>query len=395
MTSFMLRNAVGSPRRSVYSRRLLLGMVFVLGLPLSVSASAEDKLAPVLAAAMEGTQTPAMAMLIIRNGKIEQQSARGVRRNDGAAAVQAEDVWLMGSTGKPMTSALIARLVEQGVLDWDAPLSRMLPDLEGINPAYRNLTLVQLLSHRAGLPENLSDVAALDAYFTDSRALPVQREAYIRAALQEAPVNVPGTEFAYSNSGFLIAAVIAERATGVSFENLMQREVFKPLGMDGAGFGPTPSGQPQGHRGGKPVTSAPSKSDDGVPAMYTPAGNMHMRLQDMAKFAIDQMEGSRGKGKLLSAPSYRLMQTAQSGSPSAMDWGVQPTIAGRKGPVLTHGGSDGNWLAWVALFPESGNGVIAIANAAEDMGADKATMGAMGAVFPELAPAAATATSAK
>lgn len=395
MTSLMLRNAIGSPRRSGYSRRLLLGMVFALGLPLSVGASAENKLDPILAAAMDGTQTPAMAMLVIRDGKIEQQSARGVRRNDGAAAVQAEDVWLMGSTGKPMTSALIARLVEQGVLDWDAPLSRMLPDLQGINPAYRNATLVQLLSHRAGLPENLSDVAALDAYFTDSRMLPVQREAYIRAALQEAPVNVPGTEFAYSNSGFLIAAVIAERATGVSFENLMQREVFKPLGMDGAGFGPTPAGQPQGHRAGKPVTTAPRKSDDGVPAMYTPAGNMHMRLQDMAKFAIDQMDGSRGKGKLLSAASYHLMQTAQSGSPSAMDWGVQPSIAGRKGPVLTHGGSDGNWLAWVALFPETGNGVIAIANAAEDMGADKATMGAMGAVFPELAPAAAGATSAK
>ncbi len=129
--------------------------------------------------------------------------------------------------------------------------------------------------------------------------------------------------------------------------------------------------------------------------MYTPAGNMHMRLQDMAKFSIDQMEGSRGKGKLLSDASYRLMQTPQSGSPSAMDWGVQPSIAGRKGPVLTHGGSDGNWLAWVALFPESGNGLIAIANAAEDMGADKATMGAMGAVFPELAPAAAVATPAK
>ena len=78
-----------------------------------------------------------------------------------------------------------------------------------------------------------------------------------------------------------------------------------------------------------------------------------------------------------------------------MDWGVQPWIAGRKGPVLTHGGSDGNWLAWVALFPETGNGLIVIANAAEDMGADKATMGVMGAVFPELAPAAAAATPAK
>ncbi|MNU85022.1 D-alanyl-D-alanine carboxypeptidase precursor [compost metagenome] len=368
---------------------LFLGLSLALGATLSGNALADNTLDPLLAAAMEGTQTPAVAMLVIRDDKVERQSVRGVRRNDGTVAAQNDDLWLIGSTGKPMTVALIARLAEQGLLDWEAPLSKMLPDLGGINPAYSNITLTQMLSHRAGLPENLQDAAALDAFFTDTRTLPVQREAYIRAALKEAPVNAPGTEFAYSNSGFLIAAVIAERVTGTDFETLMQREVFKPLGMDSAGFGPTAADQPQGHRAGKPVTTAPQKADDGVPPMYTPAGNLHMRLQDMAKFAIDQMAGSRGKGKLLAPASYRLMQTAQSGSPSGMDWGVQASIAGRKGPVLTHGGSDGNWLAWVALFPESGNGVIAIANAAEDMGADKATMGAMGPIFAELAPPAA------
>ncbi|WP_269791657.1 serine hydrolase domain-containing protein [Stenotrophomonas sp. Iso1] len=376
-------------RQASGASRLFFGLSLVLGATLSANASADNSLDPILTAAMEGTQTPAVAMLVIRDDKVERQSVRGVRRNDSTVAAQTDDVWLIGSTGKPMTVALIARLAEQGLLDWEAPLSKMLPDLTTINPVYSNITLTQLLSHRAGLPENLQDAAALDAFFTDTRALPVQREAYIRAALQEAPVNVPGNEFAYSNSGFLIAAVIAERVTGTDFETLMRREVFEPLGMDSAGFGPTSADQPQGHRAGKPVTTAPQKSDDGVPPMYTPAGNVHMRLQDMAKFAIDQMAGSRGKGKLLTPASYRLMQTPQSGSPSAMDWGVQPSIAGRRGPVLTHGGSDGNWLAWVALFPESGNGLIAIANAAEDMGADKATMGAMGPVFAELAPPAA------
>jgi hypothetical protein len=85
------------------------------------------------------------------------------------------------------------------------------------------------------------------------------------------------------------------------------------------------------------------------------------------------------------------MQTAQPGSPSGLDWGVQPSIAGRQGPVLVHGGSDGNWLAWVVLFPGQNNGVIAIANAAEDMGADKASMGLLGGLFAELAPAATPA----
>jgi CubicO group peptidase (beta-lactamase class C family) len=268
----------------------------------------------------------------------------------------------------------------------------MLPDLAAqMQPAYRGVTLVQLLSHRAGLPENLTDGAALDAFFTDTRALPVQREAYIRAALSEAPVHPPGTEFAYSNSGFLVAAVIAERATGTDVETLIQREVFQPLGMTGAGFGAPPAGQLLGHRAGKPVTAAAQKADDGVPSLYTAAGNLHMRLQDLALFAMDQLAGSRGQGKLLTPASYALMQTAQPGSPSGLDWGVQPSIAGRQGPVLVHGGSDGNWLAWVVLFPAQNSGVIAIANAAEDMGADKASMGLLGGLFAELAPAATPA----
>lgn len=383
-----LRNAP-SPRRTPRRLQRWLGVSLLLA---ATTASAADDLTARLAQALQGTATPAMGMLVIRDGKIAEHAVHGVRRNDAATPVTTDDQWMIGSTGKPITVAMIARLVEQGVLRWDAPLSTLLPDLAAqMQPAYRNVTLVQLLSHRAGLPENLTDAVALDAFFVDTRALPVQREAYVKAALAEAPVHPPGTEFAYSNSGFLIAAVIAERATGKDVETLMRREVFQPLGMTGAGFGPTPEGQPLGHRSGKPVTTAPQKADDGVPPIYTAAGNLHMRLQDLALFAIDQLAGSQGKGRLLTPASYALMQTAQPGSGSGLDWGVQPSIAGRQGPVLVHGGSDGNWLAWVVLFPGQNNGVIAIANAAEDMGADQATMGVLGGLFAELAPAASPA----
>lgn len=390
---------ITSPRTAASSHSTPRGMRRWLGISLlllAANAGAADGLQARIAQAMQGTTTPAMGVLVIRDGKVAEQAVSGLRRSDSKTAVTRDDRWMIGSTGKPITVAMIARLVEQGVLKWDTPLSTLLPELSAqMRPEYRNVTLVQLLSHRAGLPENLTDAAALDAFFTDTRPLPVQREAYIKAALAEAPVHAPGTEFAYSNSGFLIAAVIAERATGKDVETLMQREVFQPLGMTGAGFGPTTGNQPLGHRAGKPVTTAPRKADDGVPPIYTAAGNLHMRLQDLALFAIDQLAGSKGKGKLLSPASYALMQTAQPGSGSGLDWGVQPSIAGRQGPVLVHGGSDGNWLAWVVLFPGQNNGVIAIANAAEDMGADQATMGVLGGLFAELAPAAAPAAPGK
>ena len=374
---------------------LMLAPLFFFHAQAAVPAVTEGAQPPVpldldavLKQALDGTQTPALAALVMRDGKIAAQAVRGVRRNDQPDPVRADDVWLIGSTGKPMTVALIAKLVDRGVLSWDTPLSKMLPDLaNSMRAEYRSVTLVQLLSHHSGLPENIGDLNFLDTFFVDDRPLPQQRLDLITAALKEAPAVAPGTGFVYCNTGFLIAAVIAERAAGADFEELMRREVFQPLGMDSAGFGPTRDGQPRGHRGGKPVTAAMTKSDDGVPMVYTAAGNVHMSLHDWAQFCLDQLAGSRGNGKLLTPASYHLMQTAQPGSPSGMDWGVQDSIAGRKGPVLVHGGSDGNWLAWAVLFPEAGTGALVVANPTGDMGGDKATNTVLGALFANLSPA--------
>ena len=378
-----------SSRRVPVSIRQTLRLLFVLGLTLlSPIVLAQESLEDQVVQAMAGTTTPAIGVLVIRDGKIADQAVHGVRRNDQPEAAGADDVWLLGSTSKVMTVALIARLVEQGALSWETPLQEMLPQLaDSMNPAYRDVTLVQLLSHRAGLPENPRDHAFVESFFVDRKPLPAQRLAFVSTALKEVPEVTPGTEFVYSNSGFVIAGVIAERVGKSSFESLMRREVFAPLDMASAGFGSAPAGQPLGHRGGKPVTSAPKHYDDGVPAMYSPAGNMHMSLHDWALFCLDQLAGARGEGKLLTSASYRLMQTAQPDSPSGLDWSVQGSIAGRQGPVLAHGGSDGNTLAWVALFPQTGNGVLVVANAAGDMGGDQSTHALLGGLLASLSPA--------
>ena len=81
------------------------------------------------------------------------------------------------------------------------------------------------------------------------------------------------------------------------------------------------------------------------------------------------------------------METAQPDSPAGLDWGVQRSIAGRAGPVLVHQGSDGNWLAIAVLFPAQNTGALLVANAAEEMGADKVLMGLATTIFPTLSPA--------
>ena len=346
----------------------------------NASAQSAQQLTKILVTAKQGTRVPAMGAVVFRDGKIAALAVTGVRSTDRPNHVQLGDSWIIGSTGKPQTVAMIARLVDRGILAWDTPLSTMLPALaDRMQPQYRTVTLIQLLSHHAGLPENISNAAYIQSFFADKRPLNEQRLAYITRALSEASAYVPGSDFGYSNTGFLIAAAVAEKATGKTYEELMRREIFQPLRMPSAGFGATPSGQPTGHGAGKPV--GPSNS-----LMFAPAGNLHMSLGDWARFCLDQLAGSKGHGKLLSMASYRLMHTAQPNGPTGLDWGIQSSIAGRKGPVLVHGGSDGYWFAFVVLFPESGNGVLMIDNASEEMGGDAAAKAALKEILPTLAP---------
>ena len=279
-----------------------LGVIAALFLATGAHAASDD-LQTLVKSAMAGSKVPAVGAVLMRDGTVSALAVQGVRRIDGNATVKPDDVWLIGSTGKVMTVAMVARLVERGLLSWDTPLEALLPDLAvHMNPPYRKVTLLQLLSHRSGLPRDIANLAASEKYFTDTRAASAQREKFVINALRDKPIAATGSTFAYSNSAFLVAAMIAERATGQSYEALMQREVFAPLGMQTVGFGNTGEGQNRGHQHGKPMTQM-VKFDDGAPAMYAPAGFLHMSLGDWARFNLDQLAGATGRGKLLKSAS--------------------------------------------------------------------------------------------
>ncbi len=359
--------------------RLAVVIAFLL---LCAPACAGD-LDGIIAAAMKGTETPAMGVLVIRGGHVADQGAEGLRRNDNPEQVGLDDVWHIASDGKPMTATLIAKLVDRGLLSWNSTLADLLPDLAPhMRPEYRKVTLADLLSHRSGLPRDSSNYALFQSFYSDTRPLPLQRLTYVEEALKEAPVVPPETTFSYSNTGFILAAVIAERVTNMSYEDLMRQEVFQPLGMTSVGFGATKPGQNSGHVSGKPAPDAEAN-----PLMFAPAGNMYMTLGDWAKFCIDQMAGVHGQGKLLKTATYHLMQTPIACTSNGLGWGVAETVLGRKGPALTHAGSDGNWYALVVLFPQTENGILIAANAGEDMGGDKAAKALLQALLPSLAPA--------
>ena len=352
---------------------LALAICTTLGGSAAFAAAAAD--APVggleaqLKASMEGGKVPAMGAVLIRKGQVTELAVAGLRAKGSADPVQPDDVWHLGSNGKAMTATMVARLVERGVLSWDAPLCQLLPELAAdMQAAYRDVTLRDLLAHQAGLQADIDESWAA-AFYKDKRPLHEQRLAYARLALAQAPAFARGAGDGYSNSGVVIAGLAAERASGLPYETLMQRELFEPLGLRSAGFGATHRGQPLGHKAGEPVEGMEADN----PAVIAPAGGIYMSLEDWSKFAIDQMAGEHGRGKLLKAETYRMLhQPAREGGKFALGWRPQSSMAGVNARHLGHTGSNEAWFALIVLKPDSEDAVLVTSNASEDVKADKA-----------------------
>ena len=360
------------------SRRALLGGLAVASVP----GCATTPQINALHTAMAGTAAPGMAALLIRDFQPTRELTAGVRDIASSAPVQREDRWHLGSDGKAVTATLCARLVESGALQWDQTLERLLPQFANtMHPSYRDVTLADLLTHRSGLPENIGDVERLMGFFGSAAPLPEQRIQYIDMCLREAPAAEKRSTYSYSNTGYIVAGVVAERAVNQPFEALLTREVFTPLQMRSVSFDNYGgAGEPMGHVDGR-IANQPR---DANPAMFTPAGGMRMSLPDWARFCIEHMRGEHGDTPLLRRETFRYLHTAQDGRRTALGWGNVEQVLGRQGPALTHSGSDGNWNALVVLFPQQGDGVLVVANAAESMGGDRSCSAAIRALAAEL-----------
>lgn len=368
----------------VISRRAFLAgtAAFALWPKISFAGTGRTK---ILTEQLQATKTPGMAALVIRGFQAEPELVAGFRRLGSPDVVRPGDRWHLGSDAKAMVATLVARLVERELLSWTGPLAEMLPQFAAtMHESYRDVTLLELLSHRSGLSHDLDDADFL-SFHTDPSALSAQRLSYIDRALREPPAAEKRTAFSYSNTGYIVVAACAERATGQSFEALIVSEVFEPLGMSSISFDLFGAADgPSGHRDGRIA----DQLSDVNPRMFAPAGGISMNLSDWARFCIDQMQGEHGRGLLLSAEGYRLLHTPQGDTGfAALGWGYLPSAFGRRGPALFHAGSDGNWTALAMLFCETGNGVLVAANAYESMMGDRAANEVMRAIVPLIADA--------
>lgn len=334
---------------------------------------AEDGLQPflerTLAATREKDHLPAVAALVQIDGKLAGEAALGVRALGHSEPVTTNDRWHIGSDTKAFTATLVARLVEKGVMRFDDTLAASFPAFaKAMDPAYCNVTVTQLLSHTAGLPPltDDKDLPPFMAVIKSANGVKAQRAAIARKYLTMPPASKAG-DFAYSNLGFIIAGAIAEACTGKTWEDLIRDQIFAPLGIKNAGFGPpgTPGklDQPWGHKeeAGKLVALDPANAEADNPPALGPAGTINIALKDWLLFAQDQLDGEHGHGKLLKPETYRKLHTPVTGN-YALGWGA------KLGPdgvplLLTHTGSNGFWVADIRIMPKHDMIFLVVTNA--------------------------------
>jgi CubicO group peptidase (beta-lactamase class C family) len=323
---------------------------------------------------------PAMAAVVVRSDSLVAASAAGVRRLGDTARVTIQDRFHLGSNTKAMTATLLAGLIEEGALSWDTTPVEAFPRLaDSIHPAYRTVTLVDLLSHRAGIAP-YTDMREY-ADIPDLNGSPKERRAsFSRYVLQRPPAHPPDSTFGYSNAGYTVAAAVAEQIHGESFEAMMRGRLFAALNMEG-GFGwpaSTDTDQPWGHRStaGDSLRPRQPRGHDTLGPLLGPAGDVAMTLPDYGRFLQLHLRGLRGEETdALPVSAIRYLHESQGpmsqeadGPAYGLGWVVLDHLGKR---TSGHSGSLGTFKTRAAVQPSRDVAVAVAANAGDE--ADAAT----------------------
>ncbi len=300
----------------------------------------------------QSTNVPALSAAVVLRGEVVAKGTVGVRAEGGGPALDS-DAWHIGSITKPLTATLTARFVERDLLRFSSTLEQLGPDLLSSNDrSYATVTVGDLLSHHSGVGTDMEN-QWMRMFRGDVRSLPEQRRSFAKLALNRTPLSAPGAKFEYANGNYIVMGALLERLARDSWENLIAREVFAPLGLKSAGFGAPggghPSKAPVGHEfidgSARPVQ--PGDRVD-IPAVSGPAGAAHMTMEDLAMFGYRHAVGEFKVDGYLSPETYRRLHTDQ-GEEAALGWFQQQWRGHR---VLSHTGSNGYWYAMVVVQPE-------------------------------------------
>jgi CubicO group peptidase (beta-lactamase class C family) len=249
----------------------------------------------------------------------------------------------LGSLTKQFTAASILLLEQRGKLSTSDLVKKYVPEAP---PSWDRMTLYEVLTHTAGIP----DFTSFPDYRTTEwkPAAPAELVArFIRRPLEFEP----GTQYRYSNSGYVLLGYILEKVAGITYAEFLQQNLFTPLGLADTGVDRSQMVMPHRAQGYDAHPQGPTIARYVDMTVPFSAGDLYSTTQDLWKW-----EKALFGGKVLSPASLAKMTTPNQNT-YALGIEVQQ-IAGHK--VYVHGGAIEGFKTSLAYFPDEKNGPVTI-----------------------------------
>lgn len=297
---------------------------------------------------------PGAAVLVTRNGKVVLRKGYGLANPELGVPIQPEMVFQIGSVTKQFTAAGILMLAERGLLSVEDDITKHLPDY----PTHgHKITIEHLLNHTSGIPSYTD----MDDWLPKVREdLKVQQ---MIDMFKDKPLEfAPGERWVYNNSAYILLGAVIEKLSGKTYEDFVEQEILKPLGMTASRYGSNSELVP-GRMDGYIRDGSDEKSYRRAPYLswthpYS-AGALLSTVDDLALWAE-----ALNTGKLLKTPSLERMVTPArltSGIPTHYAYGLGVTnYAGRR--IIEHGGNTFGFAADLLRIPEERLVIVILSN---------------------------------
>ncbi|UCF26649.1 MAG: beta-lactamase family protein [Chloroflexota bacterium] len=314
---------------------------------------------------MKRLNIPGVSLAIVEGDQIVHLRGFG-RARPGGEAPTPQTPFFIGSLTKSFTALAVMQLVEAGKVELDAPVQRYLSWFRVSDPqASAQMTVRHLLNQTSGLPLLPSEAAL--ANFDDR---PDATERQVRALSTLKLTRPVGSKFEYSNTNYNILGLIVESASGKSYSEYLQEQVFDPLKMSHSYTSKAiakQNGLAMGHRYwfGRPIP-APNLS---IPHGSLPSGQLISSAEDMAHYLIANLNGGRyGRVQILSEagiaelhhPAIEWREMGLSVGFYGMGWVIK---GAGKSRIVSHSGTLPDFGAFMALIPEQKKGLVLLFNA--------------------------------
>jgi CubicO group peptidase (beta-lactamase class C family) len=341
--------------------------------PSEVPEASSDLVDAYVHVEMQRRQIPGLALLIVRDGKIVRAQGYGFSNVELKVPVRPETIFQSGSMGKQFTAEAVMMLVEQGKLSLDDPLTKFFPDAPA---AWKQVKVKNLLSHTAGFgdyPKNFD-------YRRD------YSEEQLLKIVEGIPLAyAPGTQWAYSNLGYLTLGIVIHRASGQFYGDLLHDRVFESLGMNSTRIMSEADIIPNRAAGYRLVKGALKNQEWVSPTLNTTAdGSLYFSILDLAKW-----DAALSEGKLLSRASYEQMWTPfklNNGKPNPDGYGFGWFIGDVNGHhVFEHEGAWQGFNTNISRYVDDRLTIVILTNL-DGCHPDDLTHHVAGLLIPELMP---------